>query len=299
MSSSVKAIFPSISISKKKGKTTSGGTPQTSNAQSQSLLRPLTPESNRKPQQTASNPIDPLRSTLTARGPSPIPSPSTARKTATGEANPSALENGSQLSQSAPDLRLGFRHVRSASQPSGTSTTSHRESFSSVTFPDRSNSVNSDTGYYNETAEEPMILQEDIIALTCHVRKFSEVLSSLRNTFIECEDNPDSEPPEVKAHERLGEVLSVLKGVLNTYEPLHSTEILASAGTLINKVKSHNYEDTSKPPDEFYESIDQLALAFSSSVSDFLMGEQEIGLSEQSMNKHYSQVSDCLKSSGQ
>lgn len=144
-------------------------------------------ESNRKPQQTASNPIDPLRSTLTARGPSPIPSPSTARKTATGEANPLALENGSQLSQSAPDLRLGFRHVRSASQPSGTSTTSHRESFSSVTFPDRSNSVNSDTGYYNETAEEPMILQEDIIALTCHVRKFSEALSSLRNTFIECE----------------------------------------------------------------------------------------------------------------
>lgn len=40
-------------------------------------------------------------------------------------------------------------------------------------------------------------------------------------------------------------------------------------------------------------------LSFFSSVSDFLMGEQDIGLSEQSMNKHYSQVSDCLKSSGQ
>ncbi|XP_022783063.1 rho GTPase-activating protein 45-like isoform X2 [Stylophora pistillata] len=289
MSSSVKAIFPSISISKKKGKTTSGGTPQTSNAQSQPFLRPLTPESNRKPQQTASNPIDPLRSALTARGPSPIPSPSTARRTTTGEGNPSALENGSQLSQSTPDLRLGFRHVRSISQPSGLSTTSHRESFSSVTFPDRSNSVNSDTGCYTETAEEPMILQEDIIALTCHVRNFSDALSSLRNTFIECEDNPDSDPPQLLAHERLGEVLSVLKGVLNTYQPLHSTDILASAGTLISKVKSHNYEDTSKPPDEFYESIDQLALAFSSSVSDFLMGEQDIGPSEQSMNKHYSQ----------
>ena len=77
-------------------------------------------------------------------------------------------------------------------------------------------------------------------------------------------DNPDDDPPEVKAHERLGEVLSVLKGVLNKYQPLHSTDILASAGTLISKVKSHNYEDTSKAPDEFYESIDQLALAFSS-----------------------------------
>lgn len=43
MSSSVKAIFPSISISKKKGKTASGTTPQTSNAQSLPFLRPLTP----------------------------------------------------------------------------------------------------------------------------------------------------------------------------------------------------------------------------------------------------------------
>lgn len=65
--------------------------------------------------------------------------------------------------------------------------TSHRESFSSVAFPDRSNSVNSDTSFYAEAAEVPMIVQEDIIALTCHVRTFSEALSSLRNTFIECE----------------------------------------------------------------------------------------------------------------
>lgn len=44
---------------------------------------------------------------------------------------------------------------------------------------------------------------------------------------------------------------------------------------------------------------DYVFLVLFSSVSDFLMGEQEIGLSEQSMNKHYSQVSDCLLSSGQ
>lgn len=48
MSSSVKAkaIFPSISITKKKGKTASGSTPQTSNAQSLPFLRPLTPVCN-------------------------------------------------------------------------------------------------------------------------------------------------------------------------------------------------------------------------------------------------------------
>ncbi|KAL9950291.1 hypothetical protein ACROYT_G042770 [Oculina patagonica] len=285
MSNSVKAIFPSISISKKKGKTASGAT-QSSNAQSLPFLRPLTPESLRK--QTPSSPSEPLRS-FPARGASPAPSPSLSRRQNSGETNLSALENGYQLSQSTPDLRLGVRHVRSTSQPTKpvTSHRESRESFSSVTFPDRSNSVNSDTSYYVEAAEAPMIVQEDIIALTFHVRTFSEALSSLRNTFIECEDNPEGEPPEVKAHERLGEVLSVLKGVLNKYQPLHSTDILASAGTLISKVKSHNYEDTSKAPDEFYESIDQLALAFSSSVSDFLMGEQDV-LSESMTSKQYS-----------
>ncbi|XP_020617718.1 minor histocompatibility protein HA-1-like, partial [Orbicella faveolata] len=254
MSSSVKAkaIFPSISITKKKGKTGSGTTSQTSNAQSLPFLRPLTPESIRK--QAPPSPSEPGRS-FPARGASPAHSPSLSRWSNSGETNLSALENGYQLSQSTPDLRIGYRHVRSISQPvKPVAATSHRESFSSVTFPDRSNSVNSDTSYYAEAAEVPMIVQEDIIALTCHVRTFSEALSSLRNTFIECEDNPDDDPPEVKAHERLGEVLSVLKGVLNKYQPLHSTDILASAGTLISKVKSHNYEDTSKAPDEFYES---------------------------------------------
>lgn len=218
MNSSVKAIFPSISISKKKGKTASSGqTPGTSNAQSLPFLRPLTPvcslkspgfcmvwsgwfqtgdellfllfskESHHK--QTPSSPSEPLRS-FPARGVSPIPSasPSLSRRPNSGDTNLSALENGYQLSQSVPDLRLGVRHVRSTSQPTKpVAGTSHRESFSSVTFPDRSNSVNSDTSYYTEAAEAPMIVQEDIIALTFHVRTFSEALSSLRNTFIECE----------------------------------------------------------------------------------------------------------------
>ncbi|KAJ7350175.1 Rho GTPase-activating protein 29, partial [Desmophyllum pertusum] len=76
--------------------------------------------------------------------------------------------------------------------------------------------------------------------------------------------NPEGEPPEVKAHERLGEVLSAMNVVLDKYQALHSTDILASAGKLKSIVKSHNYEDTSKAPDEFYECIDQLASAFSS-----------------------------------
>ena len=68
----------------------------------------------------------------------------------------------------------------------------------------------------------------------------------------------------MKAHENLGEVLKALKTVLNRYQPLHSTDILASAETMINEVRFHNYEDTSKAPYEFDKSIDALALAFSS-----------------------------------
>lgn len=217
MNSSVKAIFLP-STKKKHAKTTSSGTPPVANAQSLSYLRPSTPvsslsveallwcnlvyfrrvyaeecfvilkESVRK--QLPSSPSEPFRVLHSQRSSSPISSPLQDRRTDSGDAGSFALEDGVQLSQSVPDLRQGIRHVRSTSQPTKPVTTPHRESFSSVTFPDRSNSVNSETSYYTEAAEVPMIVQEDIIALTCHVRTFSEALGSLRNTFIECEGMP-------------------------------------------------------------------------------------------------------------
>ena len=72
-------------------------------------------------------------------------------------------------------------------------------------------------------------------------------------------------PDEIQAiaHNRLGEVLSILKGVLRRYPPLNSTEILTSAGIVIKKVKEHNYHELGEPH-EFMEATDQLALAFSS-----------------------------------
>lgn len=72
-----------------------------------------------------------------------------------------------------------------------------------------------------------------------------------------------SEEMQVKAHECLGKVLSNLKEVINQYPSLKSDEILAAAGKLISKIKSHNYE-LNQIPDDFYQSIDQLALVFSS-----------------------------------
>ena len=147
----------------------------------------LIKESVRK--KTPSSPTsEPHRGIFSQRSSSPAPSPLQNRRTVSSDASSSRVENGLQLSQSVPDLRYGVKHVRSSSQPSkSAASTPHRESFSSVTFPDRSNSVNSEGSYYNEVADAPMILQEDIIALTVHVRTFSEALSSLRNTFIECE----------------------------------------------------------------------------------------------------------------
>ena len=48
----------------------------------------------------------------------------------------------------------------------------------------------------------------------------------------------DAEELRVMAHERLGEVLSTLKSVLQKYPPLNSTEIFSAAAALIGKIKS-------------------------------------------------------------
>ena len=61
----------------------------------------------------------------------------------------------------------------------------HRESLTSVHG--RSGSVNSENSVYldSDLVEAPMVDQEDIIALTYHVRAFSDALGVLRNTFFE------------------------------------------------------------------------------------------------------------------
>ncbi|PRD36698.1 UNVERIFIED_CONTAM: arhgap45 [Trichonephila clavipes] len=75
-----------------------------------------------------------------------------------------------------------------------------------------------------------------------------------------------TETMRVAAHERLGEVLRILRSILEKYPPIQSTELLMTAGTLIQQVKGYNYEDEKSDPSNFFDAIDQLALAFSSSV---------------------------------
>eukprot|EP00794_Sanderia_malayensis_P007744 gene7744-8585_t len=126
-----------------------------------------------------------------------------------------------------------------------------------------------------QTELSEMVDQDDIIALTRHVRSFSDSLNSLRDTFVL--DNGCRNPNEVKAqaHQQLGSVLSILKGVLEGYPAISSNEVLMSAGIVIKKIKDHGYSSIGEPQGLF-EATDQLALTFSSSVSDYLMGDQDM-----------------------
>ncbi|XP_052066324.1 rho GTPase-activating protein 29-like isoform X2 [Mytilus californianus] len=120
--------------------------------------------------------------------------------------------------------------------------------------------------------EKLIVDQSDIITLTQDVKCFSDGLNRLKAVF---EDHDSTDDLRVTIHERLGEVLSILKNLLHQYPALQSTELFAASGSLITKVKSYNQGGSN--PDvkdtSLYEAIDQLALAFSSGVSDYLMGD--------------------------
>ncbi|KAK6171907.1 hypothetical protein SNE40_018329 [Patella caerulea] len=82
----------------------------------------------------------------------------------------------------------------------------------------------------------PLIMdQDDIIALTQNVKNFSDALAKLKTTFTEKIENGDE--AKVATHERLGEVLCILKNVLQGYPALHSTDLFSSAAALITKIK--------------------------------------------------------------
>uniref|UniRef100_A0A3Q0T345 Rho GTPase activating protein 45 n=1 Tax=Amphilophus citrinellus TaxID=61819 RepID=A0A3Q0T345_AMPCI len=76
------------------------------------------------------------------------------------------------------------------------------------------------------------------------------------------------------AHECLGEVLRILRQVINTYPLLNTVEILTAAGKLISKVKGFHYEACNEADKkDFEKAIETIAVAFSSNVSELLMGE--------------------------
>uniref|UniRef100_A0A8C1EJ81 Rho GTPase-activating protein 29 n=1 Tax=Cyprinus carpio carpio TaxID=630221 RepID=A0A8C1EJ81_CYPCA len=118
-----------------------------------------------------------------------------------------------------------------------------------------------------------------IMQLVSDVRRFADALLHLKEAF-NTKDHQDCLHQLV--HERLGELLRVLKAVISKRHSLNSVEILSAAGTLIAKVKGVNFKEVNEDNkqtlfSEIYTSIDTLAFTFGNVVSDFLMGDVENG----------------------
>ncbi|XP_030322048.1 rho GTPase-activating protein 45 isoform X3 [Calypte anna] len=122
-----------------------------------------------------------------------------------------------------------------------------------------------------EGGEGPFIDPEDISQLLAFVARFAEALENLRDVVLR--DDP-TEPQRPLAHECLGETLRILRQVINKYPLLNTLETLTAAGTLISKVKGFHYESNNETDKrEFEKAVETIAVSFSSTVSEFLMGE--------------------------
>ncbi|NXU48849.1 RHG29 protein, partial [Turnix velox] len=129
--------------------------------------------------------------------------------------------------------------------------------------------------------DNPVVDPEYIMQLVNDVRKFADVLLYLKEAILS-EESQDGLHQVV--HERLGELLRVLKAVINKHQALNSVDILSAAGTVIAKVKAVNYKEVNEENkrelfSEIFSSIETLAFTFGNIVSDFLMGDVDNGSS--------------------
>uniref|UniRef100_A0A665T6J1 Rho GTPase activating protein 45b n=1 Tax=Echeneis naucrates TaxID=173247 RepID=A0A665T6J1_ECHNA len=122
----------------------------------------------------------------------------------------------------------------------------------------------------SQVPESTAIEVEDIPALLRDVARFAEAVEKLKDVVLA--EGKEAQRPV--AHECLGEVLRVLRQVINTYPLLNTVEILTAAGKLISKVKGFHYEACNEADKkDFEKAIETIAVAFSSNVSELLMGE--------------------------
>ena len=98
-------------------------------------------------------------------------------------------------------------------------------------------SISSYWDCYDSTDVDP----EYVLRLVKEVRKFEDVLLHLKDAILS-EENQDCLHHVV--HERLGELLRVLKAIINKHQSLNSVDILSAAGTVIAKVKGKEKEQT-------------------------------------------------------
>uniref|UniRef100_A0A674ILP5 Rho GTPase activating protein 45 n=1 Tax=Terrapene triunguis TaxID=2587831 RepID=A0A674ILP5_9SAUR len=122
-----------------------------------------------------------------------------------------------------------------------------------------------------ESGEGTFIDVEDISQLLADVARFAEGLEKLRDVVLR-DDPLESQRP--LAHECLGEALRILRQVIYKYPLLNTLETLTAAGTLISRVKGFHYESNNETDKrEFEKALETIAVSFSSTVSEFLMGE--------------------------
>ncbi|XP_054318993.1 rho GTPase-activating protein 45 isoform X6 [Pongo pygmaeus] len=139
---------------------------------------------------------------------------------------------------------------------------------------------------------------EDISHLLADVARFAEGLEKLKECVLR-DDLLEARRP--LAHECLGEALRVMRQIISKYPLLNTVETLTAAGTLIAKVKAFHYESNNDlEKQEFEKALETIAVAFSSTVSEFLMGEVDSstllavppGDSSQSMESLYGSGSE-------
>ncbi|NXW61974.1 HMHA1 protein, partial [Eurystomus gularis] len=122
-----------------------------------------------------------------------------------------------------------------------------------------------------EGGESLFIDTEDIAQLLTDVARFADALEKLRDVVLR---DDLKEPQRPLAHECLGETLRILRQVISKYPLLNTLETLTAAGTLIYKVKGFHYESNNETDKrEFEKAVETIAVSFSSTVSEFLMGE--------------------------
>ncbi|XP_037550085.1 rho GTPase-activating protein 29 [Nematolebias whitei] len=130
-----------------------------------------------------------------------------------------------------------------------------------------------------DSTDAPTADPHYIMQLVSDVRRFADVLLQLKEVF-NSKEHQDCLHQAV--HERLGELLRVLKAIIKKHQSLNSVDILSTAGTVISTVKGVNFnevneENKQKLLGEIYTAIDTLAFTFGNVVSDFLMGDVENG----------------------
>ncbi|XP_037360803.1 rho GTPase-activating protein 45 isoform X2 [Talpa occidentalis] len=146
---------------------------------------------------------------------------------------------------------------------------------------------------------------EDISQLLADVSRFAKGLDNLKECVLQ-DDLLEARGP--MAHERLYDALRVFRQLIGKYPLLNTMETLTAAGNLMARVRGFHYECNNElDKQEFEKALETLAVTFSSTVSEFLMGEVDSstllsvppGDPSQSMENLYGQGGESAQASAE